>query len=474
MSQASDTDGRVAAQDAAAGTAAVPARRREVSPEREAAKAEIVAQRKAARRARGRRGGDVSDAFEGEDDFAGPEEVMVLAPAPAAAAAPAGPLKPAPGPAAKPRARRRRFPWFGWISFLLLVAAPLGTAVHYLYAEAADQYHSTVAFSVRSEEATPTTPGASSAALAAVRGFAGALDSVILNEFIRSQQIVGTLEERLDLTTLYNRVPEDWVFSYGEKGSIESLVAYWNRMVEVEFSEITTLIEVRAFAFSPEDARTITRGILAASTELVNSLSAQAREDAIRFAKRDLEEAEARLREIRLKLREFRDRTQTADPTRDVEVQMGVILALQQSLAQALISRGELLDFARETDPRVAEVDRRIRAIEEQIAAEKTKLGSGGAENSPAVLSDQIGTFEELKTDLGFAEEAYVAAQSAFDLARIEARRQSRYLATHVEPTLSEASLFPQRFLIALVIAGGLFAVWGVLVLVVANVGDRR
>lgn len=395
------------------------------------------------------------------------------APAPAPATGPAGlePLGPPRLPEEAARPRRRRRNWFAILSFLVMVVAPGGWLVHYLYARAADQFHSVVAFSVRSEEpmtALPELP------FSIKGGSPGALDSDILYEFIRSQQLVETLDRELDLRAMYNRRPDDWLFAFGENRPIEDLVAHWGWMVDVDYDTATSLIQVQAYAFTAEDARRVTEAVLRESTALINSLSQQAREDAIRFAQRELEEASARLRDIRLKLREFRDRTQTADPTQDVQVQMGVILELQKALAEALISRAELLSFARPTDPRVAEAERRIRAIEDQIAAEKTRLGTGGAEGGGNVLAGLIGTFEELKTDLGFAEQAYVAAQSALDKARIEARRQTRYLAAHVAPTLSEAPQYPRRLVLSLLGVGALFAAWALLVLVVANLGDRR
>jgi capsular polysaccharide transport system permease protein len=363
-----------------------------------------------------------------------------------------------------------RSPWFLLLTFLLLVCIPAGFAVHYLWWVAVDRYHSVVGFSVRSEEPVAATP---ELPIALPRGFTGALDADILYEFIRSQQLVTTLDAELDLRAIYNRHPEDWVFSFGEDLPIEDLVDHWRYMVDVHYDTSTALIEVTAHAFTPEDARAISAAILRESTALINSLSQAAREDAILYAERDLAEAEARLKEIRVALRTFRDRTQTADPAKDVEVQMGVIMALQQQLAEALIGRAELADFARPNDPRIADLDRRIRAVEAQIELEKSRLGTGGSETDTA-LADRIGTFEELTTDLEFAEAAYKQARAAFDLARIEARRQSRYLAAHIEPTLSEAPQYPQRWLLAALVIGGLVSVWGLAMLVWYNVGDRR
>ncbi|WP_118138207.1 capsule polysaccharide export protein, partial [Oceanicella sp. SM1341] len=374
---------------------------------------------------------------------------------------------------AKPAAGRRprRLPaWLMPVTFVLLVLLPAAIVINYLYEKAADQYHSVVAFSVRSEEA----PSVSELGVS-LPTVTGPSDSDILYEFIQSQQMVETLQGDLDLRAIYNKRPDDEIFAFGTDHPIEDLVDYWNWATTVDYDSTTGLIEVTALAFTPEDAQNIAQGVLDESSQLINSLSTQAREDAISYARTDVEEAQARLREIRLKLRQFRDREQTADPTQDVEVQMALLTALQQNLAQALIDRAELTEVTSQNDPRIAQADRRIRAVEQQIAEEKAKIGNTSEDPDRAVpLASTVGEFEELKTDLGFAEEAYVTAQKAFDEARIEARRQSRYLAPHIQPTFSQQPQYPQRLLLSALTVGALIAIWGVLMLLVVNVTDRR
>ncbi len=59
-------------------------------------------------------------------------------------------------------------------------------------------------------------------------------------------------------------------------------------------------------------------------------------------------------------------------------------------------------------------------------------------------------------------------------MARAEARRQSRYLAAHVEPTLAERALYPRRATITGLAALFLLLGWSVLMLVWYNVRDNR
>jgi capsular polysaccharide transport system permease protein len=85
-----------------------------------------------------------------------------------------------------------------------------------------------------------------------------------------------------------------------------------------------------------------------------------------------------------------------------------------------------------------------------------------------------IGAYEELRVDLEFANTTYIQALAALSAARAEARRQSRYLAPHIQPTLAESALYPRRLLLSGLTALFLMLGWGVLMLIYYNVRDNR
>jgi len=84
-----------------------------------------------------------------------------------------------------------------------------------------------------------------------------------------------------------------------------------------------------------------------------------------------------------------------------------------------------------------------------------------------------IAEYEGLTVDREFAEENYRAALAAVDLARANASRQSRYLATYIAPTVAETSEYPRRGLILGLAALFLTLGWSVMALVYYSVRDR-
>ena len=261
------------------------------------------------------------------------------------------------------------------------------------------------------------------------------------------------------------------MFTLGDDPSIEALHAQWLRMVDVAYDSGGGIIDVTARAFTPEDARAIATEVLSESSDLVNQLSEQSRDDAVRFARDELAEAESHLADVRQELADFRRAHNIVDPTSDVASQSGLLNALNQELAQALVDRDVLMSYATDGDQRVIQANRRIDAITARIEEERRTLGVTGVTGS---LPEVIGRYEELHVNLEFANTAYTQGLAALTAARAEARRQSRYLAPHIQPTLASTSLYPRRALIAGLTGLFLLLGWGTLMLIYYNVRDNR
>lgn len=357
------------------------------------------------------------------------------------------------------------------LSFIVLVLLPIAVAGWYLWARAADQYASTVGFSVRTEEV-----GSAIEILGGITELSGSSssDTDILFEFLQSQKLVRDIDTQLDLRAIWSKAENDPVFAYDTSGTIEDLLEHWLRKVKVYYDTGTGLMELRVLAFDPNDANKIAEAVFAESSSMINELNAIAREDAIRYAREELETALERLRQARQVLTQFRNRNQIVDPTVDLQSQAGLLGSLEAELANSLIELDLLEETSRAGDPRIVQAERRVRVIEERIDAERKKLGFGSGAEDGEFLANLVGEFERLVVDREFAETAYVSALAAYDASLAEARRQSRYLAAHVLPTLAERAEYPRRELVLSMIGLFLLLGWSIIVLVYYALRDRR
>jgi len=358
------------------------------------------------------------------------------------------------------------------VSFLVAVVLPLVVTAFYLWARASDQYASYLGFSVRTEE--------SSSAIELLGGItelsgSSSSDTDILFAYLISQELVRKMDDAVDLRGIWSRVSysSDPIFAYDTPGTIEDLLDHWERKVTIVYDSGSGMIDLRILAFTPEDAKTISQALLEECTAMINNLSAVAREDAVKYAREELEASVVRLKEARRVMTEFRNRTQIVDPAIDTQNQMGLLITLQGQMAEALIELDLLQDTTRQSDPRIVQANRRVGVIQVRIDAERRKLGFGAGADTGEVFANLVGEYEGLLVDREFAERSYTAALASYDVAQAEARKQSRYLAAHIRPTLAEKAEYPERGKILALMALFLLLGWAILSLVYYSLRDR-
>jgi capsular polysaccharide transport system permease protein len=356
------------------------------------------------------------------------------------------------------------------LAFLLLVIVPVALTTWYLETRAVPQYGSTLGFTVRSDETPAATDFIGSVGTAL--GASTSKDSDILYEYIRSQEMVGLIDSEVDLEGLYSLYHDrDPIFAYAPGGTAEDLLRYWSRIVRIAYDSNSGMIELRVLAFSPEEATRIATLIRDASATKINELSAFARADVLQYASADLDRAVEQVKAAREAVTSFRMANNMVDVSADVEGQMGIVGVLEEQLATAMIDLDILRSTTRDDDPRIDAAETRIAVIQAHIDEERAKVGS---DSSASGYAAKVGEFERLSVEREFAEQRYLAAMRAFELAQSEANRRSRYLVTYVGPTLAERAEYPQRLLLIAGVALFALVLWSVLSLIFYSIRDRN
>ncbi|MEM9783210.1 MAG: hypothetical protein AAF899_12125 [Pseudomonadota bacterium] len=359
-------------------------------------------------------------------------------------------------------------------SFLACMVLPAVLTTGYLYLWAADQYASVVAFSVRTGE-TPLPQGMLGGLLP--RTSSAGTDAEIVYEVVRSQPMVEAVAASMPLETMYNRPEYDVVFRLGEDRPIEDIVEHWNWMTNVYFDGVTGMVRFEARAFRAEDAQRIASFVLDESNRIINSLNERSQEDALRVARNSVEEAEDELRAARAELRSFRNQAQEVNPSENASAAMGLVAALEEQLATQLIDIDSQRKLLGADSPRIRIMEQRAESVRNRIAEERQRLGVGETGLAPgdrAAMAGVVSEFEELAVDVEIAQAVYTSALSALESAKVDARRQSRFLVPHIVPTRSVEPQYPQRAMISLAVAVILLALWSVGLLIAYNIRDRR
>jgi len=369
------------------------------------------------------------------------------------------------------------------ISFLILVVLPTMLVGVYYAIFAADQYMVETRFSVRS--ATASLGGGLLGSLGFGLGGGSSNDTFIILEYIHSRGILKNIDERIGLKKRYRKPANDFYAALPDDIADEDFLDYWKSMVKVSLDQTSHILTVKIFAFTPGDAKDIASAILSESERMINILSEKARQDAVAYALSEVRKAEKRVQAVRQKFLKFRNATQQIDPAKQAQVQVLLVGKLEEQLVTLRTKLAETRSYLSEKAPSVIFLRNRIKAVKEQIAAEKRKLGkktadkSGGAEHDArgsmddGSLSKTLSEYEALVVEREFAEKFYISALKGLEEARLLANRQQRYLATFEQPYLPDSALYPKRFRNTMFVFLALSLIWGLGSLMTQSIRDR-
>ncbi|MBS7544282.1 hypothetical protein [Ancylobacter oerskovii] len=342
----------------------------------------------------------------------------------------------------------RRLPWLAAplqavsrLSFLLCVVVPSVLLIIYYGFIASSQYYSEARFAVRAGDTTSLDTVTALTGLPSVTQFQ---DSTIVVEYLKSRAIVEALEQKIQLSKLFNRSGVDWFSRLDEGAPIEAVVAYWRHQVTTSVEMPSGIITVRVNAFSPEDAVTITNAVVDLSEELVNKLGERARRDLITSSEHEVARAEDRLREARSALKDWRNEVGMLDPTTASQGIQGLIATLkteQLKLRQEISTGGRSLSA---NAPQLQLLKWREEATQEQIDILERQLTSPAGQGKNTI-ANVITRYEEIELNRTLAERMYTLAASNFERARINSERQQLYLNTFVQPSLPDEPSGPKR-----------------------------
>lgn len=358
--------------------------------------------------------------------------------------------------------RRRRSSARSWtmLSFLLVVAAPTIAAAYYTTFWASNRFVSEFRVAVRSVQ--PIKSGG----MADLLGFAGVSqasnDSNAVVQYLQSRKAIEDLGGAKSVEVMYDDPSIDWFSRLRTGPPIEELTRYWDRMVDSYYESSTGTIIVRVSAFTPSDAYRIGAQLLANAEALVNRLSERARYDSVAFAAQELSQAEARLTDIRAKLRALEDQESILDPQKTAEMTLSLAAKLKEQIANksAALStqRAQLSADApsvQATRNEIAGLQRELAKVEAQATALPSK-----ANGDEKPLTSVLGAFQQLADDKTFAEKAYQSALTSLETARMDASKQQVYLATIVPPGLPEEASFPKPARQIALTFGVAMAIW--------------
>lgn len=334
---------------------------------------------------------------------------------------------------------RRRVRWARRALMLAFTLGPALVVALYVWALATPQYAADAAFMVRGREE------AAAAARPGLFSFGGAgagmqmLDGFAIAEFARSHDALRRLRERIDYDAMMAKAGRDPLMRFAVTPGGDADLRYFNWMVNVQFSLTKQIVTLRAHAFAPQDAAAIAEAMIAIVEDFANLMNERARDDMLRAAQREVDEAAEDLKQRQAMIQEWRLANNNIDPARFSEMIMQSIGRVEDALIEARIDLARLNSLV-EPGARGRDLETRIEVLSKELVAQQERL-TGAANDSAARQAMQ---YERLQLAQKISQELYATAIEGLSEARADANRQQKFLVVINSPVADASPDWPR------------------------------
>ena len=357
----------------------------------------------------------------------------------------------------------------GKIIFALTVVVPTILALLYYGFIASNVYVSESQFVVRSPD-KPTTSGLG--VILKTAGFSNANDEIYSAQaYVFSRDALRAINRNESFRTAYSRPSISFFDRFnptGFFGSFEDLYLYYRNKVAIEHDTVSSISTLRVRAYTPQDAVKFNSELLQMAEATVNRLNVRGRQDLIRFAQTEVDEAEGKSRSAAMNLARFRNVSGVVDPERQATVQLQMISKLQDEL---IASRNQLMQFRAfaPANPQVPVLRMKIAGLTRDIESELNKVAGGTRSLSAAAAQSQR---YQLESEV--ADKQLAGAIAALQDAKNEARRKQAYVERIAQPNRPDSAVEPRRLrgIIATLIFG--LIAYGIVSMLMAGIREHH
>ena len=317
-----------------------------------------------------------------------------------------------------------------------LVALPIVLSGIYFFGIARDRDFTRSDFVIRKAAEVDAVAGTGGLASLLGRGDQASLeDSRYLKTYLQSPQVLSDLNRVFNIRKFYALQPNDPFAGIGETASQEKLLQFFKKQVSVSLDEISGTIVLRTVGLDPKSSFNLNRFMLVKSEQFVNRLNQDISLKQLRFAERELVTSRGRLEVAKNKLLAYQDANAVVNPKDEVELAGQTIGKMQEKLVELRVELATLKrQFKDPNEPEVEAVADQARELQKQIANERRSIVSARGVGLNRKVADVV----KLESDVSFATDSYKLALGSVEKARIESKRQQKFMALLSAPQLPE------------------------------------
>lgn len=339
------------------------------------------------------------------------------------------------------RRRRRRAALLA-VRLFLFVALPTLLCGWYFYMVATPLYATKSEFVIQQAANPVSSPGLGS--LFQGSPLATQQDSIAVQGYLQSREAMQRLDADHGFIATFSAEDLDPLLRLPPGASQEDAYRLYQRMVQIAYDPTEGIIKMEVKAPDPVKSADFARALIGYAEGQVDQLTQRLREDAMKGARASYAEAETNMQEAQRRVVELQEKFKVLSSEVEVQLITAQITQLESMLTTEKLSLEQMRSNPTPNPARMEPVERRIAALEQEIAGLRARLTESNAGGQS--IAQVQGELVIAQADVQTRQMILATALQSLETARIEANRQVRYLSLAVSPTPPDEPTYPRAF----------------------------
>ncbi len=351
--------------------------------------------------------------------------------------------------------RRRRKLNLLLVRLCFFVLLPTLIVGYYYYNIATPMYATNSQFVIQKADAQTS---ASIGSLFGGTGLATSQDSIAVQSYLQSRDAMLRLDQEHGYKAHFTQDSIDPIQRLDADSSNEDAYKLYQRNVTISYDPTDGIIQMEVIAADPEVSAAYSRALISYAEEQVDSLTTRLRNDQMKGAIASYEEAEQELKKAQERVVELQEQSNIISGDIEITMLTTEISAMQAELNKSELLLEELKANTRPNPAKVAQQERKIKALRDKIADRRDQLTESTPDGKSIARINS-----ELAMALANQETRGLMLQAALqqkETANIEASRQTRYLSLGVSPIPPDTPTYPRKLentILAFLIFSGIY-----------------
>ncbi len=287
--------------------------------------------------------------------------------------------------------------------------------------------------------------------------FATNQDSIAVQSYLQSQDAMQRLERDIGFASHFSQDHIDPIQRLDPNASSDEAYGVFKKNVKIGYDPTEGVIRMEVIAADPKTSVEYSEHLIDYAEERVDDLSRRKRQDQMREASKNLEQAKIERRAAQQKLVELQEGT-LLDPEGEIANIRSLIGSVELQLQEKELALATQMNNTRPNQARVDALRTEIRLLKQDLEKQNARLNEAASGDSS--LAAKTARIQMAKADLATADLFLQSALQNEKQTELEASRQVRYLTTSVKPVEPDDPAYPRAFentVLALLIFSGIY-----------------